>query len=203
MSDKTSLRLRFLERKDDHIVYPFSTCPKGIKISRMIRPITKYGDRVLRTRATEVTTITTDVHALIDDMIETMHAAPGVGLAAPQIDVSLRIFVADPSSGRRADDLVIMINADIIEREGVKTEPEGCLSVPGFEAPVARPTRMIVRGLDRAGTAQSIEGCGLLARVFQHEIDHLDGSLFVDHLRGLRRDIIMRKVKKLQRSGKW
>ena len=182
---------------------PFSVCPKGIKISRMIRPITKFGDRVLRTRATEVTDITVDVQTLIDNMIETMYAAPGVGLAAPQIDVSLRIFVADPSSGRRADDLVIMINPDIVEREGVQAEPEGCLSVPGFEAPVARPTRAVVRGLNRDGTARSIEGIGLLARVFQHEIDHLDGSLFVDHLRGLKRDMIVRKIKKLQRSGKW
>ena len=182
---------------------PFGGYSKGIKISLMIRPIAKFGDRVLRTRALEVTDITADIQALIDSMIETMYAAPGVGLAAPQIDVSLRIFVADPSSGRRAEDLVVMINPAIVEREGVQTEPEGCLSVPGFEAPVARPTRAIVRGLDRNGTAHSVEGIGLLARVFQHEIDHLDGSLFVDHLRGLKRDMIVRKIKKLQRSGKW
>ena len=169
----------------------------------MIRPIMKYGDRVLRTRAIEVTDITADIQALIDDMIETMYAAPGVGLAAPQIDMSLRILIADPSSGRRADDLVVMINPDIVEREGVQAEPEGCLSVPGFEAPVARPTRVVIRGLDRDGTARSVEGIGLLARLFQHEIDHLDGSLFVDHLRGLKRDLILRKIKKLQRSGKW
>ena len=169
----------------------------------MIRPITKYGGMVLRTRATHVTDITADVQALIDDIIETMSAAPGVGLAAPQIDVSLRIFVADPSSGRRGHDLIVMFNPEIVEREGVQAEPEGCLSVPGFEAPVARPTRAVVRGLDRDGTVRSVEGDGLLARVFQHEIDHLDGSLFVDHLRGLKREIILRKIKKLQRSGKW
>ena len=169
----------------------------------MIRPITKYGGMVLRTRATHVTDITADVQALIDDIIETMYAAPGVGLAAPQIDVSLRIFVADPSSGRRGHDLIVMINPEIVEREGVQAEPEGCLSVPGFEAPVARPTRAVVRGLDRDGTVRSVEGDGMLARVFQHEIDHLDGSLFVDHLRGLKREIILRKIKKLQRSGKW
>ena len=126
----------------------------------MIWPITKYGDRVLRTRATEVTDITADIQALIDDMIETMYAAPGVGLAAPQIDVLFRIFVADPSSGRRADDLVIMINPDIVEREGVQAEPEGCLSVPGFEAPVARPTRAVVRGLDRDGLPAQSRGSG-------------------------------------------
>ena len=169
----------------------------------MIRPITKYGDRVLRARAEQVTDITADIQALIDDMIETMYAAPGVGLAAPQIGVSLQIFVADPSSGRRASDLLVMINPDVVEREGVQAEPEGCLSVPGFEAPVPRPTRAVVRGLGRDGNLRSVEGIGLLARVLQHEIDHLDGSLFVDHLRGLKRNMIVRKIKKLQRSGKW
>jgi len=169
----------------------------------MIRPITKYGEAVLRGRATEVTEITADVQTLIDDMIETMYAAPGVGLAAPQVDVSLRIFVADPSSGRRVEALSIMINPEIVEREGVQSEPEGCLSVPDFEAPVARPTRVVVRGLDRDGNIQELEGEGLLARVFQHEIDHLDGALFLDHLRGLKRDMILRKIKKLRRSGTW
>ena len=96
-----------------------------------------------------------------------------------------------------------MINPDVVEREGVQTEPEGCLSVPGFEAPVPRPTRAVVRGLDRDGKLHSVEGIGLLARVFQHEIDHLDGSLFVDHLRGLKRNMIVRKIKKLQRAGQW
>ncbi len=185
------------------MVCSFGVYQKRIKIRLMIRPITKYGDRVLRTRAEKVMDITADVQALIDDMIETMYAAPGVGLAAPQIDVSLRIFVADPSSGRRAGDLLVMINPDVVEREGVQAESEGCLSVPGFEAPVPRPTRAVVRGLDRDGTPHSVEGTGLLARVFQHEIDHLDGSLFVDHLRGLKRDMIVRKIKKLQRAGKW
>ena len=169
----------------------------------MIRPITKYGDAVLRTRAAEVTEITADIRTLIDDMVETMYATPGVGLAAPQVDVSLRIFVADPSSGRRPAGLVVMINPEIVEHEGVQSEPEGCLSVPGFEAPVARPTTAIVRGLDRDGTPQELEGEGLLARVLQHEVDHLDGALFLDHLRGLKRDIILRKIKKLKRSGKW
>ena len=169
----------------------------------MIRPITKYGESVLRTRAPEVTDLLADIQTLIDDMIETMYAAPGVGLAAPQVNVSLRIFVADPSSGRRSDDLIVMINPVIIERGGVQSEPEGCLSVPDFEAPVARPTRALVRGMDRDGTPREVEGEGLLARVFQHEIDHLDGSLFLDHLRGLRRDMILRKIKKLKRSGKW
>ena len=136
-------------------------------------------------------------------MIETMYAAPGVGLAAPQVGVSLRVFVADPSSGRRADDLVVMINPEVVEREGVQSEPEGCLSVPGFEAPVPRPTRIVVRGLDRDGTSREVEGRELLARAFQHEIDHLDGTLFLDRLRGLKRDMMLRKIRKLQRTGDW
>ena len=147
--------------------------------------------------------LTVATQGLLDDMIETMYAASGVGLAAPQIGVSLQIFVADPSSGRRASDLLVMINPDVVEREGVQAEPEGCRSVPGFEAPVPRPTRAVVRGLGRDGNLHSVEGIGLLARVLQHEIDHLDGSLFVDHLRGLKRNMIVRKIKKLQRAGKW
>ena len=113
----------------------------GATISQMIRPILHYGDPVLHERSSHVEKITADVEALIDDMIETMYAAPGVGLAAPQIGVSLQIFVADPSSGRRTSDLLVMINPDVVEREGVQAEPEGCLSVPGFEAPVPRPAR--------------------------------------------------------------
>ena len=136
-------------------------------------------------------------------MVETMYAAPGVGLAAPQIGVSLRIFVADPSSGHREDGLIVMINPEIVERDGVQTEQEGCLSLPGFEAPVERPLRTVVRGLDRAGAPQQIEGSSLLARIFQHEIDHLDGSVFLDRLRGLKRELIVRRIKKLRRSGKW
>ena len=169
----------------------------------MIRPIVTYGDAVLQRPAVAVDEITAEVHALIDDMIETMYAAPGVGLAAPQVGVSLRVFVADPSSGRRDDGLVIMINPDFVEREGVQTHSEGCLSVPGFEAPVARPARVVVRGLNRDGVAREVEGTELLARVFQHEIDHLDGSLFLNKLRGIKRELILRKIKKLQRTGKW
>ncbi len=163
----------------------------------------KYGDIALQQRASDVVEVTSETQSLIDDMVETMYAAPGVGLAAPQIGVSLRIFVADPSSGHREDGLIVMINPEIVERDGVQTEQEGCLSLPGFEAPVERPLRAVVRGLDRDGAPQQIEGSSLLARVFQHEIDHLDGSLFLDRLRGLKRELIVRRIKKLRRSGKW
>lgn len=169
----------------------------------MIRPIVRYGDEVLRQRAEHVAELTTEVRSLIDDMVETMYAAPGVGLAAPQVGVPLRVFVADPSVGRNADDLVVLVNPAVVEEEGVQSEEEGCLSVPGFAATVRRPSRLVVRGLDRDGEPIEVEGTGLLARALQHELDHLDGSLFLDRLRGLRRELIVRKIHKLQRTGKW
>ena len=169
----------------------------------MPHPITKYGDQVLQTRASDITNITSDTQRLIDDMVETMYASSGIGLAAPQVGLSIRLFIADPSFGRDSDDLVIMINPEIVERDGVQLEVEGCLSLPGFEAQIPRPTRSLVRGLDRHGEPQQVEATGLLARIFQHEIDHLDGSLFLDHLRGLKRELIVRKIKKLKRLGQW
>ncbi len=169
----------------------------------MIRPILKYGDSLLHGRAASVDVITPDIERLVDDMIETMYAAPGVGLAAPQVGVALRIFVVDISVGRDPGGLLVMINPEFVEMEGMQLEDEGCLSVPGFNATVVRPTRVVVRGLDRRGSEQTIEGTGLLARAFQHEMDHLDGTLFVDRLRGIKRDIIVRKIRKMTRAGKW
>ncbi len=169
----------------------------------MIRPILKYGDSILHDRAQAVDAITPEIDRLIDDMIETMYAAPGVGLAAPQVGMALRIFVVDVSVGRDPDGLHIMINPEFVERDGMQLEEEGCLSVPGFNATVVRPSRAALKGLDRHGEAQRLEGSGLLARALQHEMDHLDGTLFVDRLRGLKRDIIVRKIRKLTRSGKW
>lgn len=169
----------------------------------MIRPILKYGDDVLHETARDVDAITPDIERLIDDMIETMYAAPGVGLAAPQVGVPLRLFVIDVSVGRDPTGLIVMINPEFVERDGMQLEEEGCLSVPGFNATVVRPSRVVVRGLDRAGHEQTIDGTGLLARAFQHEIDHLDGTLFVDRLRGIKRDLIVRKIRKLTRAGKW
>ena len=169
----------------------------------MIRPIVKYGHSVLHEPARLVETIDDDIKALIDDMVETMYVAPGVGLAAPQIGVPLRLFVVDLSVGRSAGQLIVMINPELVAREGMQTEEEGCLSVPGFNATVVRPSRVVVKGLDREGRERTIEGEGLLARAFQHEMDHLDGTLFVDRLRGIKRDLIVRKIQKLRRSGKW
>ena len=169
----------------------------------MIRPILRYGASTLHEPAGLVAAITPDIDRLVDDMIETMYAAPGIGLAAPQIGVPLRVFVIDLSLGRDPGELIVMINPEFVSRDGMQLEEEGCLSVPGFNATVVRPERAIVKGLDRSGHEQQREGTGLLARAFQHEMDHLDGTLFVDRLRGIKRDLIVRKIKKLARSGKW
>jgi peptide deformylase len=169
----------------------------------MIRPILKYGDTVLHHRAQDVDTITADLDRLVEDMIETMYAAPGVGLAAPQVGVPLRLFVVDISVGRDPAGPIVMINPQFVERDGMQLEEEGCLSVPGFNATVVRPSRVVVKGLDRDGSEHQREGTGLLARAFQHEMDHLDGTLFVDLLRGIKRDLIVRKIRKLTRAGKW
>jgi peptide deformylase len=169
----------------------------------MIRPILKYGDTTLHDKARPVEAITPEVERLIDDMIETMYAAPGVGLAAPQVGLSLRVFVVDISVGRDPNGLIVMVNPQFVERDGMQLEEEGCLSVPGFNATVARASKVVVKGLDRAGAEHQHEGIGLLARAFQHEMDHLDGTLFVDRLRGIKRDLIVRKIRKLTRAGKW
>ena len=169
----------------------------------VLRPIKSYGEAVLHRPAIAVEAVTPDIDVLIDDMIDTMYAAPGIGLAAPQIGIALRIFVTDVSSGRNPDDLIVMINPELVAAEGIQNREEGCLSLPGFEAVVPRPERMVVRGLDRAGCPHEVEGVGLTARAFQHELDHLDGRLFVDRLHGLRREAIIRRIRKLRRSGKW
>jgi len=169
----------------------------------MIRPILKYGDTVLHDKARVVDAVTPDIDRLVDDMIETMYAAPGIGLAATQVGLPLRIFVVDTSVGRDPAGLIVMINPEVVAQQGMQLEEEGCLSVPGFNATVVRPSRVVVKGLDRSGAEHQHEGTGLLARAFQHEMDHLDGTLFVDRLRGIKRDLIVRRIKKLTRAGKW
>ena len=138
----------------------------------MIRPILRYGADVLHRPASPVGEITPDIKRLVDDMIQTMYAAPGVGLAATQVGVPLRIFVADISIGRNPADLITFINPEFVERDGMQLEEEGCLSVPGFNATLARPSRVVVKGLDRDGQEQVVEATGLLARCFQHENCH-------------------------------
>jgi peptide deformylase len=169
----------------------------------MIRPIVKYGRDILHQNAERVDGLTTDLQRLIDDMVETMYAAPGIGLAAPQVGVPWRLFVIDLSLGHDPNGLITLVNPEFVERQGMQLEEEGCLSVPGFNATVARPDFAVVKGLDRNGQERTIEGRGLLARAFQHEMDHLDGKVFVDRLRGIKRDLIVRKIHKLNRTGKW
>jgi peptide deformylase len=169
----------------------------------VLRPILRFGDAILSEAARPVDVITPDIDTLIDDMIETMYAAPGIGLAAPQVGVALRIFVLDLSVGRDPAALHVMINPEFVERDGMQLEEEGCLSVPGFTSTVARPQRVVVKGLNRQGETQTLEGTGLMARALQHEIDHLNGCLFVDRLRGISKDLIVRKIKKLAKAGKW
>jgi peptide deformylase len=169
----------------------------------MIRPILKYGDDHLHDAAQEVADVTPEIQTLVDDMVETMYAAPGIGLAATQIGIPLRIFVVDLSVGRDPEGLIVMINPTFVERSGMQFEEEGCLSVPGFNATVARPARARVRGLDRGGAEHELEGTGLLARAFQHEMDHLDGKVFLDRLQGVKKQMIVRRIRKLMRAHQW
>jgi len=171
----------------------------------MIRPILKYGDSGLHAPAAPVKAVTEEIQTLIDDMIKTMYAAPGVGLAAPQVGVGLRVFVIDISVGETPTELIAMVNPSFETNndDTLITEEEGCLSLPGFSAVVERRKQVVVSGLDRNGRNQKIEGEGLLARAFQHEMDHLNGTLFVDRLRGIKRELIMRRIAKLRRNRKW
>jgi peptide deformylase len=169
----------------------------------MLRPIVKFGAAGLHTPAAPVAAVDDEIRRLIDDMVDTMYGAPGIGLAAPQVGVPLRVAVIDVNVGKRGGELIAMVNPEFVTIDGMQLEEEGCLSVPGFTATVARPERATVTFLDRHGESRSIEGTGLLARALQHEIDHLNGQLFLDRLRGLKREMIVRKVRKLQRAGRW
>lgn len=169
----------------------------------MLRPILRLGDSVLSQPTHPVEAITPAIETLVDDMIETMYAAPGIGLAAPQVGEPLRIFVVDLSLGKDPSALHVMINPEFVHRDGMQLEEEGCLSVPGFTATVARPKHAAVKALNRHGEEFTIAGEGLLARALQHEMDHLNACLFVDRLRGISRDLILRKIRKLSKAGKW
>ena len=169
----------------------------------MILPIVKYGHPVLHAPARPVDAVTADITRLIDDMVETMYAAPGIGLAATQVGVPLRVLVIDLSVGRQVGSQIQLVNPVFVERDGAQYEDEGCLSLPGYTARVHRDAHVIVEGLDREGNAVRHDASGLLARAFQHEIDHLDGRIYLDHLRGLKRELILRGIRKQQRQGKW
>jgi peptide deformylase len=170
----------------------------------MIRKIIKYGDPVLEQRAAPVTEFDTPgLHRLIEDMWETMYAAKGVGLAAPQIGELKRISVIDTSVGEDESKKIVIINPEVTFREGKQTGEEGCLSIPGFREPVTRASKVLVRSQNVKGEPVEWSGEELLARALEHEIDHLNGILFLNHLSALKRDMIRRKIKKLQKTGEW
>ena len=170
---------------------------------RKIYPIIKYGDPILEKPTKPVAKFDEELAELAEDMFSTMYAAQGIGLAAPQIGKSIRMTVVDVTSGKNPEAKIVLINPQIIHGEGEKREEEGCLSIPGFRGYVVRPQFVTVRAQDLKGEFFEIRGEDLLARAFCHEIDHLDGILFLQHLGMLKRDLIKRKIKKLKKQGEW
>ena len=169
----------------------------------MIHPIVKFGDEVLAKKAAALTVFDGELQKLIEDMFESMYAAQGVGLAAPQIGVSRHIAVIDITNGKDPKAKLVLINPEIIAIEGKQTEEEGCLSLPGIREKCKRPAKATVRALDRRGKEFTMTGEGLLARAFCHETDHLNGRLFISHLSSLKRELITRKIRKMMKNGEW
>jgi peptide deformylase len=170
----------------------------------MVRTIVKYGDPVLELEAEKVSEFDTqELHELVADMWETMYSAKGVGLAAPQVGVSKQISVIDISVGEDESKKIVIINPEVISKSGKQTGEEGCLSIPGFRELVTRANEVTVRAQNAKGEPIEIAGEELLARALLHEIDHLHGILFLNHVSALKRDIIKRKIRKLQKSGEW
>ena len=169
----------------------------------MNRPIVKFGADVLQKIADPVETITDMEVRLVADMVETMYKAPGVGLAAPQVGVSQRIMVTDTSAGEKEDNLLVILNPEIVSTDGEQYEEEGCLSIPGFTEPVRRPKKVVIKGVDMEGRDLILEGSDLLARAFCHEMDHLNGVLFLEHLSFIKRDLIRRKIRTLVKQDEW
>jgi len=162
-----------------------------------VRPILKLGHPILARRSEAIGDITSDVVSFSKDMIQTMHAAPGIGLSAPQIGENIRLITVDLSTGARKEDLIVLFNPEIVREEGSVAREEGCLSVPEIYENVTRPQKITLKGLDIEGRERFFEAENLLARVFCHEIDHLNGRLFVDYLSPLKRNLIRRKFRKL------
>jgi peptide deformylase len=169
----------------------------------MIYPVVKYGNTVLEKPTRPVEKFDEELAKLCDDMFQSMYAANGVGLAAPQIGVGKRLAVVDVTVGKNPEARIVLANPEIIHAEGEQREEEGCLSVPGFRGNVARPQYVTVRAQDAAGKTFEMNSEGLLARAFCHELDHLDGILFLKHLGLVKRDLIRRRIRKLQKTGQW
>jgi peptide deformylase len=170
----------------------------------MIYPIVKYGQTVLETKAATIADFDSpELNQLIEDMFESMYAAKGVGLAAPQIGIGKRIAVIDTSVGEDPALKLVLINPEIIERDGSQISEEGCLSIPGFREQVTRPKRVTIRAQNAKGEWFEQTGEDLLARAFMHETDHLNGTLYISHVSPLKRDLIRRKIRKMQKAGEW
>jgi len=170
---------------------------------RLIRDIVRWGDPRLMAENAEVDPAAEDLAGLIADMVATCHAAPGIGLAAPQIGVNKRVAIIDLSVGADPNGVLVLVNPVVIEQSGEQKEEEGCLSVPDLAEKVLRPARVRVRAADASGAVREVEGTGLLARALCHETDHLNGMLFVDRLRGLKRDLTWRKIRRAREKGLW
>lgn len=158
--------------------------------------IVKYGNPVLIQRAQEIENIDQIIIKLAQDMVLTMHTAPGIGLAAPQVNRSFRLITVDISVGENKGDLIVLINPEIVSQEGEQVEEEGCLSVPDIQEKVVRPARVVVRGIGLNGKERRVEADGLMARVFCHEVDHINGKLFIDNLSLLKRGLIKKILRK-------
>jgi peptide deformylase len=169
----------------------------------MIRPIVKYPDPILQQVAEPVVTFDKELEQLVEDMFESMYDAHGIGLAAPQIGVKKRLTVIDLSNKANAEDKLVLINPEIIYREGKQFSEEGCLSLPEIREKVTRAQKVKVRAQNVKGEWFELEGEELLSRCFQHEIDHLDGVLFLFRVSALKRDLLLRKIRKLQKAGEW
>jgi peptide deformylase len=171
--------------------------------ARKIYAILKYGDPILEKPTHAISKFDAELAELAEDMFATMYAAQGIGLAAPQIGKSIRLTVVDVTGGKNPEAKIVLVNPEIIHFEGEKREEEGCLSIPGFRGYVVRPQFVTIRAQDAKGESFEIRGEDLLARAFCHEIDHLNGILFLQHLSMLKRDMIRRKIKKLRKQGEW
>lgn len=169
----------------------------------MIRKIVKYPDPGLMKISSAVDDFGEELHTLVNDMYETLYAAPGIGLAAPQVGVSKRVVVLDLTAGEEDGNQIVLVNPEILEEEGFQKEEEGCLSLPELQAVVERPARVKVSARDLEGKSFEIEGEGLLARALSHEIDHLKGILYIEKLPFIRRDLMKRKIRKLIKAGDW
>ena len=169
----------------------------------MIRKILRLGAPELEKVCKPVTAFDEALARLVEDMFETMYAAGGVGLAASQIGVDQRLVVMDVSGGQEEGRQIVLVNPEIVAQEGAQREEEGCLSIPDFTAVVERPAKVTVRAHDSNGCPFEMTGEGLLARAFCHEIDHINGVLYLNHLSVFRRDLIKRKIKKLVKAGEW